>query len=234
MNVQLNGELLRQLRTEQGIPANDLARILGIGTAVLTRIEHNDPTASAAITLRGIGNLATKLDIDPRQILNRPALQRQTPTTPKDHTADQLPDHDAQLLAGLLLKIKTQARIRELAMTLNWTVTRTQAAATTLTHKLHDTGLTITQRGDLLQLNATHAGDVETAHIRIQTTGIHTNGMGPVTARILHRVMRGRYRHPGRMSPNTRATLSMLTHLGAINMDNGAHPSAALQYALDV
>ena len=235
MNTYLNGALLRHLRTEHRVPANDLARLLGIGSAALARIETNDPTASASVTIRGLTNLANTFDIDPRQLITQPRRPHpQNPHPNRAPAANQSQDNDPHLLAGLLLKIKTQARLRELAGALNWSVPRTLTATITLTDQLGDTGLTVTQRGDLIQLSATLTGDAETAHVRIQTASIHTNGMSPATARTLYRVHQGCYRRSGRTSANTRATLSMLAHLGALDLQQGVKPSAALRYALDV
>lgn len=231
MTSTLNGPLIRSLRTEQSISLNHAARLLGVSGTVLRRIESDDPYGGRGVNVHGLTTLAQVLGTDAQQLL-RPGRKDQ-PESQASGNAD-CADLDSEVLAGVLLGLKRQTRIKAIAEALDWPVSRLMAAQHGLEQALTGTGIVITQRGDLLRFGSVHTGSADKTLNALNKSHGTTFGLPGTTARVLHRIVYGELAN-GRNSAHTNIAIGQLMVSGALDpVSLTPTPSAALLYALDV
>jgi len=229
MTAPVNGPLVRQLRIAARLGLSRASQLAGVRKVVLERIENDHQGVEANITLLGLCDLAAALGTTPKELLRD---QHDDPT-PAPRTPDSAPN-DAATLAGLLVALRFQVPIRDVASALRWEPSRVQVAYRALREALANTGLSVTHQNASLQLVPTERQMVDEAELSLRRTRLDRRGMDVSTARTLARAIAGTYDRGGRRSMHTESRLIILERLGAITRRDGKYsPTEALLFALD-
>lgn len=187
-STPVNGARLRAALTDTGLSEREIARRASVGyTTVRTILNHNAISLSAPMA--DLHRLASVVG------LNIVDLLAMTPNDePDEHpnastNADEAVAADAVTLAGLLVTEPVMHKPDRLAIALDWTLPRLEAAITALNPRLQEAGLRIHRNTNGLTIRPDT--DVTLAAQRLATQRDHEEGLKAPAARILYATYNG-------------------------------------------
>jgi len=223
-----NGTLIRTLRLAASYTVADLGAVIGVQPETIRRLEQSDPRMLNVLTGRQLIGLAKALGTDLNSIVSSDTPRPVAATDP------------VQLLAALHGQ-RQHIKKTVLAHSLEWDLTRLDAACSALDDRLRPVGLVIRQAPRGWKLALLEGTITRTVSKRLAATQADLHGLEHATVRVLHSVA---YARPGTAPfattgrPPSEDRLNRLAALERLGLITSAdqHPamSQSLKYALNL